>query len=564
MSLKIPRWTRIMALLFYILLFCWLGIYAQPVGDDFLFRILLREKGFYSAIVTLYSTVASRPANAFLVLTGTKIRYALLPSITVALNLCCLYILLSEVNKSLGAPIKAEVTLLLQAVWLAFIPVLSGTLYNLAIMPFTWTAALSLLCLAGVIHVIRAKKRGTIFYLLCLLVFFNGMIIEITTVMQIVVLFFLALYFVSRKDRFSALTVGVLLAMALGALFLMYFAPGTTDRILSTRSHTYPDGIPSLAARLFRTFQVAASFGSVTIVKFFTRPIMYVFLLFLPCLAENIAPFDGKISSRLRGWHIVTLVVMIALLMHSITGWSVGGGLPDRAEALTMWIMGAAWMFLWTFGYRNEAVFGRLRSLRLYRWRGVLLMLCLLLSSNFITLLRDLPLAPSFAAEMKERDALIARQKNEGKTDIIVPALRTKPKLLFPGDIGMIPQESQEGGFGYVEYLGVRSIIAFPEPFLDYELAIRDLQEGKLSKLEALAEAGNPEVQFMLGDIYDTRIVGVNYVPKDNTEAIKWYRMAAAQGHRAACLRLVRPYAVGRGVPKNYLYALGWLVRAQF
>jgi len=46
--------------------------------------------------------------------------------------------------------------------------------------------------------------------------------------------------------------------------------------------------------------------------------------------------------------------------------------------------------------------------------------------------------------------------------------------------------------------------------------------------------------------------------------AVKWYRQAAGQGYAHACRRLTRLYALGMGVPKNYLYALGWLLRSQF
>jgi len=167
-----------------------------------------------------------------------------------------------------------------------------------------------------------------------------------------------------------------------------------------------------------------------------------------------------------------------------------------------IWLIGALWMFLWTFGYRNETVFERIRSLRLYRWRGVLLALCLILNSNFLSLVHDLRIAPLYAAEQARRIALIEQQKNENKMDLVVPALSIKPKLLFFSDIRPSSQDWKNQSFA--EYLGVRSISALPESMLDDEQAVRDFREGKISGLKAMAEAGDPEVQFMLGEIYDT------------------------------------------------------------
>ena len=68
----------------------------------------------------------------------------------------------------------------------------------------------------------------------------------------------------------------------------------------------------------------------------------------------------------------------------------------------------------------------------------------------------------------------------------------------------------------------------------------------------------------MLGKIYDTTLAPIapyDETPKDSMEAAKWYRMAAMQNHPSACVRLTRFYALGIGVPKNYLYALGWFFR---
>ena len=46
--------------------------------------------------------------------------------------------------------------------------------------------------------------------------------------------------------------------------------------------------------------------------------------------------------------------------------------------------------------------------------------------------------------------------------------------------------------------------------------------------------------------------------PKDNAEALKWYRLAAKQGHVESQLNLGVLYANGLGIPKNYTVAFVW------
>jgi TPR repeat protein len=214
------------------------------------------------------------------------------------------------------------------------------------------------------------------------------------------------------------------------------------------------------------------------------------------------------------------------------------------------------------FRLQKRKVFEKIRSLRIYPRRGVLLVACLILNSNFLSLLQDLRLAPLYAAEQQGREASIMRQKDEGKTDIVVPAFTVKPKLLFFSDIRPSPQDWKNQS--YAQYWGVRSISALPAPLLNDGRARRDFLEGKLSGMEMLANAGNSEAQFMLGEIYDTTFASLSGTPKDNATAAKWYFLAARQKYAHAQRRLSRFYALGTGVPKNYFYAIGWLLRSQF
>jgi hypothetical protein len=71
---------------------------------------------------------------------------------------------------------------------------------------------------------------------------------------------------------------------------------------------------------------------------------------------------------------------------------------------------------------------------------------------------------------------------------------------------------------------------------------------------EALAERGDVEAQFRLGEMH-SRGQGV---PRDEAGAVKWYRMAADQGHAGAQTNLGVIYTFGTGVPKDNVLAYMW------
>ena len=47
-------------------------------------------------------------------------------------------------------------------------------------------------------------------------------------------------------------------------------------------------------------------------------------------------------------------------------------------------------------------------------------------------------------------------------------------------------------------------------------------------------------------------------VPQDYQEALKWYRLAAAQGNTPAQYSLGLAYEIGQGVPQDYQEAVKW------
>jgi len=77
---------------------------------------------------------------------------------------------------------------------------------------------------------------------------------------------------------------------------------------------------------------------------------------------------------------------------------------------------------------------------------------------------------------------------------------------------------------------------------------------SSIQRLRMQAEQGNVEAQFALAQAYDRG----RDVPKDKTEAVRWYRLAATQGDTFAQNSLADNYWEGTGVPKDDTEAVRW------
>jgi hypothetical protein len=89
-------------------------------------------------------------------------------------------------------------------------------------------------------------------------------------------------------------------------------------------------------------------------------------------------------------------------------------------------------------------------------------------------------------------------------------------------------------------------------------LAFQSAAASEFDETKALAEQGDAEAQFNLGLMYD---LGEG-VPENDSEAVKWYRKAAAQGYAKAQLNLGNMYRNGLGVPENHAEAVRWYRKA--
>ena len=69
------------------------------------------------------------------------------------------------------------------------------------------------------------------------------------------------------------------------------------------------------------------------------------------------------------------------------------------------------------------------------------------------------------------------------------------------------------------------------------------------------AEQGHASAQYNLGLMYDNG----EGIPQDDAEAVRWYRLAAEQGSASAQNNLGVMYSNGEGVPQDNVEAHMWL-----
>jgi len=87
-----------------------------------------------------------------------------------------------------------------------------------------------------------------------------------------------------------------------------------------------------------------------------------------------------------------------------------------------------------------------------------------------------------------------------------------------------------------------------------YQLGGSTDETDELEEVLLLAEQGNSESQNKLGEFYD---YGWG-VPRNDEEAVKWYRLAAEQRHVPAQSNLGWMYKMGRGVKMENIRAHMW------
>lgn len=564
---KSKFWGAFLFLVIFVGAFAYLGTFAHPSADDYSYSMMFKNSGFWGAQLESWHNWTSRFTTVFIIHVGNLLNfmnnYHWLAIFWLSVSFVAILMLISTLFPRTTRKEKIFLSLLGQSAWLATAPALNETLYWFCGAPYYYTSAILLLEFALIVRVCREIAYKWSFALLCLLVVINSGISELTAAYQMFMFAFATLVCwlsSEHEQREATKYMLILLGVSLVCLLAQVFHGGN-----SARSAVF-EAMGTMPKSLVSVVKVMLYGGAVTLFEFFAKPIMYVVLLFVPFIAENVRQlsFVEKLPFRLRLWHIIAFEILTACGFQAIGGYAVGGALPPRAVGTVIWIMAVQWVFFFVFCYRDVDFIERIRNLKIFRWRAVLLASCFVLSGNFLSLISDYRVAPDYARQLNDRYAFITEQKTKGNFDVVVHKVTAIPKLLFLADITeTIKDWTNEP---YAAYFGLDTIRALPSELVD--VARRKDAKRETEKAIELAKTGNIACQIYLARLYDPRIgdfVNDN-VPKDGVIALSWYIKATEQGDDNAMQRMLSGlHRRGFGTPDSkpdYIEAIKWYLRS--
>jgi len=444
---------------------------------------------------------------------------------------------------------KILLTAIITASTLAFNSALNETLYWLNGAHYFWCQSLFILALGLAVKALRDSKFTL---LICVIVLFlNGIMHEQICIFQGILAFIAMIYFYYDRDKKRALICCILWLTSIAAFCVSYFSPGTVARM----SSSYLNDIP-IIKRFTNAAVVACSHGLFTIIKFFVKPLNYVFLLFLPLIAKKIPA--AKI--KLKIWQIVILTALIAPLMQFLEGYGLGIGFPDRAVSLTLYCMFVVWCLLFSFFYRGKITTSEKFSDFSRKFRYPFLIFALLISFNFIDAVIALKIAPAYKAEHSARVQSISEQKAAGVSEIIVKRFDIRPALIYDDfSCGKI------SGFAAKSY-GVENFWNLPGELIGDTEAFNDIRNGNTK----------PLIKFAEKDMRILESIAVACDPMQNREqknsmglevsykeAERWNRLGASHGNPQSMRSLSRLIYTQDKSFHGILRALYWLMRSQ-
>lgn len=530
-----------------IVMFCALGWFSRPYpADEFAFHNTTAEKGIIGAVIHQYNHENGRIVNHIFmdVFAGSMEKtYPFMASINSLAYILVCFSLAGALFPALAFGAKLSLSFLACALTLCFTYSLNESFYWLAGMPYFLSGTLLLLVLSLAIRAFRGSRLS---FILCIAsLFLSGTIHEQPCVFQGVIAFVAMIFFMVRGNRKYALMSCVLWLMSIAVFCSVYFSPGSISRMNAAVKGSM--GSHSTISQLLAAFIPTFSQGILNTIKFFSKPLLYVVLFFLPAIADKVPPADEKLSRSLKAWHIVAVMFAINMFMEYMIGVITGWSLPERGISLSMWMMYVVWNILWVFFYRGKLIHseGFRNFCAKYRWP--LLILSVLVSYNFINCVKELRIAPEYAREFDARSEMLFAQGRNGVRELTAPRIKTRPELMF-WEIKMATDNKQ-----IARYYGGDTLYLVPEELSGDAEAVKKLKAGNLEPLEVLADNGDTESMRMLGVYWDPR--GSNKNP-DADKAAKYYKMGAENGDYR-CMKSVSRLLLRR----NFLEAVYWLLR---
>lgn len=534
--------------IFFIALFCILGVYSWPQpGDDFGMAVSVRNSNFWDIQIGMYIHWMGRVFMTFMwsltSIPPMEFTYNFLSSLIILSYVIGAWFLVGSFFKSSPAKNKILATALITACTLAFTFYLHETVYSLNAAAYFWCTSLMLLDSALAVRALKGSRPA--FWGCIAVIIINGTVFEQDCIFQGVVAFFAMIYFAAVKDKKRASICCMFWLAAILSFCIMYFAPGTAIRM-----KVYDKG--TLLGRLSQAFAVTGAHGLFTAMQFFVKPLVYVFLMFMPLIAKKIPA--AKI--KLKIWHIVIITALTAPLMQVLHGWTMGTGLPERGISLTLWCMLFTWCILFAFFYRGKLTNSE-RFINFSRkYRYPILILALLISANFIDVVKALRLGPAYLAENIARVQSMKEQKAAGIEDVVITRLETKPPLIYED----VKLEVNKGSFA--QYYGVKSVLAIPKELIGNSQAIKEMQNDNLKPLTQ-ANISDPWVLYWLGYLSDPIYNSPHGLEMTNEAAQYWHGLAAEKGHPRSMRALSRLIYTSDKSFHGILRALYWYAKSQ-
>ena len=539
---KSKFWLFFLFLAVYVGMYALIANYAHPSSDDYAHFVSFKDHGFWGAQIQMWSSWSSRFTVFFIInlgyLLGVMGHYSLHVYTWIIFSIFSIYFLISTITPETSKSIKLLLTLLFQSLWFSTAVGLNETLYWYSGAPYYYTVAFIIFEIAFIIK-IMSDTRANFYFILCALsIFLNSGISELSAAYQLpMLLAAVIICMISGADKNQALKyIFILLCVAMLGFIVQLLNPGNNARA----SVVIGEGAKNISTFIKSTF----FFGPLNALTFFLNSLIYVVLLFYPTIVSNVKQpgFIRELPFNFRLWHIFMFQFLTSLGFSAIGGYT-GGGLPPRAVGTVIWIMLIQWILFFAFCYRNDNYFRFIGQSFIYRYRFLVLVMCLIFSGNFIMVLEDYKIAPAYSSYMATRNEYIIEQKKLGNLDIVYPVFENMPSLLSLEYRGNIVDSF------ILNFYKINSFRSVPKEIMPIALkGDIDINE-ELSELHSLAEKGNVLAQVNLAQIYGTSYEKVKTVEKNDAESVKWLTMAAKQGHRHSKRRLTGVLGLGLGTP---------------
>jgi hypothetical protein len=566
-DLPFPKAALGVLLLLVVGLYVGLGAFASPMSDDFSHLASLRQLGLWGYVVKgythwygIYSGWVWIGSIESLFELGSLTRWQ--PLFQVTLSLGAIFLFLSAFKDVISLSTRAWLTLFIQAAWLSITEGLSTYFYwTTASMIYYGGNTLAVFQAACLARIVRSHcaHKSLMTVVLSLLVFVSAGFAADVAVVQVLMYGGLAVAWRWHGLRHHSRRMAIVTGIALLAFGLVYFSPATRIR-MQVESVAYGTHPQSIAV----TLSIAAKHGLLTWARFFSKPILYLVILFMPLLGR--VPVIG-LRREVRLWHILAIGGVVSCFFQALHGWSRGVELPERMIARVYWNMAAVWSLFFIFFYRNPSLSKRIEGHWIYRKRHPVLAACLLLNSNFLGVVESYTAGPACARQVDALYGYVAGQKAAGNLDLAVPAVSVSRKLFPCTDL--TGNRNHWVNKAFAEVMGLRSVRSVRLPAE---------ADSDYSKIRSLADARNPEAAFIMGQLCDPRNPPLDNKPsdystwepmvgvppaKDTTAALQWYMKAACQGHKPAQRMLVGFLAGGLGVERSFGGAARWFLTSR-